>query len=113
MVRHNAFTLIEILIVIVILGVIATIIIVAIDPMNVLAKTRNSRRVSTLKQLQTATEEYFAATGKYPRPDGNTICTYNGVSLYGESSISDPDFMPSLFDAGIIRQDIFIKLLPT
>lgn len=57
----RGFTLIELLIVIAILGVLAVVVLVAINPVEQLAKTRDAGRISTVTQLGHALEAYYTA----------------------------------------------------
>ncbi|MFV1917183.1 MAG: type II secretion system protein [Patescibacteria group bacterium] len=57
----KGFTLIELLIVIAIIGVLAVVVLVAINPVEQLAKTRDSGRISTVTQLGHALEAYYTA----------------------------------------------------
>jgi prepilin-type N-terminal cleavage/methylation domain-containing protein len=71
-----AFTLIELLVVIAIIGLLATISIVALS--NARSRARDARRLSDIKQLQTAIEMYYQYNGHYPRFSGGTgICSVN------------------------------------
>lgn len=68
----KAFTLIELLIVIAILGVLAVVVLIAIDPGEQLAKTRDSGRKSMIVQLGGALKQYaVAAQGTYPPANVN------------------------------------------
>ncbi len=58
---QKGFTLIELLIVIAILGVLATVVIVAINPLQNLAKTRDSGRLNSVGQLGHAMEAFATA----------------------------------------------------
>lgn len=63
----RGFTLIELLIVIAILGVLAVVVLVAINPVQQLARTRDAGRVSSVSQLGHAVEAYYTAhNGTYP-----------------------------------------------
>ncbi|MBU0569500.1 type II secretion system GspH family protein [Patescibacteria group bacterium] len=64
----GGFTLIELLIVIAILGVLAVVVLVAINPVQQLARTRDSGRMSTVAQLGRALQAYSATdpAGLYP-----------------------------------------------
>ncbi len=63
----RGFTLIELLIVIAILGVLAVVVLVAINPVQQLARTRDAGRISTVAQLGHSTEAYYTAhNGTYP-----------------------------------------------
>jgi prepilin-type N-terminal cleavage/methylation domain-containing protein len=58
---RKGFTLIELLIVIAILGVLAVVILVAINPQEQLARTRDAGRTSTITQLGHAMQAYGAS----------------------------------------------------
>lgn len=64
----RGFTLIELLIVIAILGVLAVVVLVAINPVQQLARTRDSGRISTVAQIGRALQAYSAGNpnGTYP-----------------------------------------------
>ncbi|QQS39536.1 type II secretion system protein [Candidatus Woesebacteria bacterium] len=65
---RSGFTLIELLIVIAILGVLAVVVLVAINPVQQLARTRDAGRISTVAQLGHASEAYYTAQGAvYPQ----------------------------------------------
>ena len=64
---YKGFTLIELLIVIAILGVLAVVVLVAINPVQQLARTRDSGRISSVAQIGHAVEAYMAShNGSYP-----------------------------------------------
>ena len=62
--QKKGFTLIELLVVIAIIGLLATLSVVALN--NARERARDSRRVSDVKQMQTALELYFNAKNEYP-----------------------------------------------
>jgi prepilin-type N-terminal cleavage/methylation domain-containing protein len=62
----GGFTLIELLIVMAILGVLAVVVLVAINPVQQLARTRDTGRKSSVTQLGHALEAYYTArNGQY------------------------------------------------
>ena len=64
---RRGFTLIELLIVIAILGILAVVILVAINPQEQLARTRDAGRISSVTQLGHAIQAYGAShEGDYP-----------------------------------------------
>ncbi|MCX6798236.1 MAG: prepilin-type N-terminal cleavage/methylation domain-containing protein [Candidatus Falkowbacteria bacterium] len=78
--NNKGFTLIELLVVIAIIGLLSTLSIVALN--NARARSRDARRLSDVKQMQTALELYYNDAGIYP--GGNPIST--GSIAYGSST---------------------------
>ena len=62
--NKKGFTLIELLVVIAIIGLLSTLAVVALN--NARIKSRDARRVSDIKQMQTAFELYMNDVGHYP-----------------------------------------------
>ena len=62
--NKKGFTLIELLVVIAIIGLLSTLAVVALN--NARQKSRDARRVSDIKQIQTALELYFNDQSLYP-----------------------------------------------
>ncbi len=62
----NAFTLVEMILVTVIIGIVAGIVINVINIPRVQARSRDSKRIGDLKMIQTALELYFADKRMYP-----------------------------------------------
>lgn len=60
----KGFTLIELLVVIVIIGILATLATVTLGGAR--SKARDARRISDVKQIQTALELFYNDTGGYP-----------------------------------------------
>jgi prepilin-type N-terminal cleavage/methylation domain-containing protein len=85
--NNKGFTLIELLVVIAIIGLLSTLAVVALNSARM--KSRDARRVSDIKQIQTAMELYYNDIGAYPGVSGCTVgtggCTTAGVYL-GEGS---------------------------
>lgn len=67
----KGFTLIELLIVIAILGVLATVVIVAINPLQNLAKTRDAGRLNAVGQLGHSLEAFATSNNGSFVPEGN------------------------------------------
>lgn len=95
MMRNKGFTLIELLIVMAILGVLAVVVLVAINPVQQLARTRDAGRKSAVAQVGRALEAFYTSHGgRYLIP---TNCDTDGGSV----SLG-PDWMNCLKDSGEI-----------
>lgn len=66
LVSGHGFTLIELLIVMAILGVLAVLVFVAINPAERQAQARDTGRMSAITQIGHALEGYLASQGNYP-----------------------------------------------
>ncbi len=61
---HKGFTLIELLVVIAIIGLLSTLAVVSLNSAR--EKSRDAKRVSDIKQVQTALELYYSDNQQYP-----------------------------------------------
>ncbi|MFH1610960.1 MAG: prepilin-type N-terminal cleavage/methylation domain-containing protein [Patescibacteria group bacterium] len=86
--NRKGFTLIELLVVIAIIGLLATLAVVALN--NARAKSRDARRISDVKQIQTALEMYYNDAAAYPAAitAGSAIAT--GSNTYMGAVPEDP-----------------------
>jgi type II secretion system protein G len=65
----RGFTLIELLVVIAIIGVLSSVVLASLNSAR--AKTRDTARMSDLRQMETALNAYFLDNGSYPDSAGN------------------------------------------
>jgi len=64
MIKQKGFTLIELLVVIAIIGILSAVVLVSLSSAR--QKSRDARRLSDIRQIQTALELYFNDVGSYP-----------------------------------------------
>lgn len=84
----KGFTLIELLVVIAIIGLLSTLAVVALN--NARQKARDAKRVSDIKQVQTALELFFNDASSYPTSaDQGTAITW-GATTYMAAVPSNP-----------------------
>lgn len=86
----KGFTLIEMLIVIAIIGILASIILVGLGTFR--GRGRDARRISDVRQVQNALELYFNSKGAYPLTDSWTGLrgTLTGAGIGVSTIASDP-----------------------
>jgi prepilin-type N-terminal cleavage/methylation domain-containing protein len=81
--NKSGFTLIELLVVIAIIGLLSTLSVLALNTAR--AKARDAKRISDVKQIQTALEMYYNDVSDYPAAasvtPGQAISSSNGVFL--------------------------------
>ncbi|HEY5442516.1 MAG TPA: prepilin-type N-terminal cleavage/methylation domain-containing protein [Candidatus Saccharimonadales bacterium] len=88
--RNQGFTIVELLIVIVVIGILALLVITTYS--GIQAKARNSKRQSDVKSLQTQLEAFFSQNGYYPSltdMNGSTWLSTNMKSL-DQNALIDP-----------------------
>ena len=93
---QEAFTLIELLVVIAIIGLLSTLAVVALG--NARQKARDSKRLSDLKQTQTALELYYTDKSEYPSESGtlgagNLVCLDNVAPGFHASGCTASAYM--------------------
>jgi prepilin-type N-terminal cleavage/methylation domain-containing protein len=88
--NNKGFTIVELLIVIVVIGILALLVITTYS--GIQAKARNSKRASDVKSLQTQIEAYFSQNGFYPsRTDLNTASWLNtNMKSLDQNALIDP-----------------------
>ncbi|OGY23415.1 MAG: hypothetical protein A2172_04265 [Candidatus Woykebacteria bacterium RBG_13_40_15] len=62
----KGFTLVELLVVIAIIGVLVTIVVVAINPVRVIQNSQDTKHRSELNQVKTALQLYYNENKRYP-----------------------------------------------
>ncbi len=88
--RDQGFTIVELLIVIVVIGILALLVITTYS--GIQAKARNSKRASDVKSIQTQLEAFYSQNGYYPSlgdMNSQTFLTAQMKSL-DQASLIDP-----------------------
>jgi prepilin-type N-terminal cleavage/methylation domain-containing protein len=114
---QKGFTLIELLVVIAIIGILSTLAVVALNSAR--QKSRDSKRVADIKQVQTSLELYFADQQSYPTAasaielgdvNQKALCSNGGYKAACVSG-TDTTYMglvpqkPSPYDGGCASAD--------
>lgn len=90
--NKKGFTLIELLVVIAIIGLLSTLAVVALGSAR--EKSRDAKRVSDIRQIQTALELYYADQNAYPTGtavtlgEGSAVCL--NASGFGAAGCASP-----------------------
>lgn len=84
----RAYTLVELLLIIALIGVLAVGVLVLINPSNALKKANDARRKSDLSQMQRLMELYYHDNGQYPA--GSAVSFGNPFLPYSPSLPQDP-----------------------
>lgn len=96
---RQGFTLIELLIVIAVIGILAAVLVVVLNPNTQIKKARDAGRKSALKQLQSTLEQYNSDTGSYPDTScwsGNSLCwTLGSGSFLGANAANYTQSLPT------------------
>ncbi len=88
--KNKGFTLIEILIVVAIIGILASIILVGLGSFR--SRGRDARRIADLHQVQNGLELYFTKNGSYPSDAAwaNLTTTLKGAGIGVNAVPNDP-----------------------
>jgi prepilin-type N-terminal cleavage/methylation domain-containing protein len=96
---NKGFTLLEILLVIATIGILAAIVLVAINPNRQLAQVRNAQRRSDINTIYKALEQYLIDTGNYPNSVNSNfkeICNTGTEQVGGATDCSGKADLRSL-----------------
>ena len=94
--RNKGFTIVELLIIIVVIAILASITIVAYN--GIQARAKDSQRLADIAAISKALELYKIQNGQYPAAVGNST---GGWEVSSNPNGNQP-FLKSLVDAGIV-----------
>jgi prepilin-type N-terminal cleavage/methylation domain-containing protein len=88
--RQSGFTIVELLIVIVVIGILATLVIVTFT--GIQQKARDSQRQTDIQALDSHLESYYAQNGSYPSLAVLTTTGWTGANMKGldPAALVDP-----------------------
>lgn len=88
--KQKGFTIVELLIVIVVIGILAALVITTFT--GIQQKARNTERETDIKALQGQIEAYYAQNGKYPTLDNMNDATFRSNNMKGldAEALKDP-----------------------
>jgi len=90
--KNNGFTLIELLVVIAIISLLSSVVLASLN--SVRASSRDSKRISDLREMEKAVELYLSENGQYPDTSGNW---HGGASgCYGGHGYDSNGFIPGI-----------------
>jgi len=88
--KQQGFTIVELLIVIVVIGILAALVITTFT--GIQQKARNTERTTDIKALHGQVEAYYAQNGKYPTLANMNDSTWRGTNMKGldQEALKDP-----------------------
>ena len=101
--KQKGFTLIELLVVIAIIGLLASVVLLALNTAR--AAARDAKRIADIKQLSSALELYYNDNAGYPSQATAGVVTNGGATL---SALVTGNYIGSLATAPIPIDDGFL-----
>lgn len=90
--KNKGFTLIELLVVIAIIGILSAVVLVSLNSAR--QKSRDARRLSDIRQIQTAMELYYNDNGAYPdQTAAGAAPTVTSIGTSGNTNTEWQDFL--------------------
>ncbi len=113
-IKESAFSLVEIVIVIAIMGVLATVVVVSLKPQEIFANGRNSKRLEDIGAINTAIGQWWAREG-VQETDPYTILGLMGsgiTALTPSDGTIDGEGIPATTISRLVT-DEYLRNIPT
>ncbi|MDD2871473.1 MAG: type II secretion system protein [Candidatus Gracilibacteria bacterium] len=88
--KQNAFTLVELIVVITILAILGTIAFISLQGYS--KSSRDSSRISDISSMKTSLELFQIDAGKYPVPTEGVDVTYSGAVVWNQGTFGEITF---------------------
>ena len=95
-VKNKGFTLVELLVVVAVVGALAAVAIVVLNPAQFFREGRDGRRLTDLSTVQTALEAYYAENDSYPATGGVPFGA--AWTPYLKTVPNDPNGSPATYE---------------
>lgn len=92
--NQKGFTLIELLVVIAIIGLLASVVLLALNSAR--AKSRDAKRIADMRQMSTAMELYFNDNGGYPAATAAGSATCGGTGSGACPGVAVPTYISAI-----------------
>jgi general secretion pathway protein G len=111
--KNSGFTIIELLIVIIVIGILATLVIVTYN--GIQQKARNTKRNTDINAIQGQVEAYFAQNGKYPTLANVNDSTWRSTNMKGldPNALKDPNGSTQALVATTTANSYVYAVLPS
>lgn len=88
--NNKGFTIVELLIVIVVIGILAALVVTTFT--GIQQRARNTERQTDIKAIHGQVEAYYAQNGRYPTLDNMNDATFRSTNMKGldEEALKDP-----------------------
>ena len=109
--NKKSFTLVELLLVIAIIGVLATLIIVTVRSAQ--SRARDAKRVSVLEVLNTAIQTYYRETGHFPSLPAGCGTIIAGHPEFGRINSKSSNQVAATVSGSCLTSDFILGLAPS
>ena len=96
--ESRGFTIVELLIVIVVIGILALLVVVSYN--GIQTRARNSTRIADIKNVQKLIEAFNAQNGTYPKTTSNPVSNWKSFDVRTDDNCqngtSQPDWIPDI-----------------